>query len=607
MLVGCVLPSGGLMRFWPASIVGPWRHMQDRPTQFDQLLAELNLPDWFWTSFPEGAETVSERGAEDVVQLFYSRIPADMPFWSTWLEMVWHWWGPTLGWGVFFVAVFGSVLGISFILRRQWVENERIAFPIAQVQMALVEQPQAGAWLNSTFRARSFWIAVGVMLLIRALTGLNQYWPKYFEEIPLEFNLREIFADPPWAYMDHYVSAAAVFPLVVALMFFVSSRIALSLWGFVILWQGVMMGTGSVGYEITRNDRRDINLGALLAFALMILWTGRRHYTKVIRLMFMPAREGEETGLFMHYRTAGWLAGAGAIGAIAWLMHVGMSFGGAFLLIVGLLTIWLVMANVVAHSGFLSPATLSGPREWFLDIYRNPEPAVNYSVTDVANHFHAQKIGGMWAYTPDQLGVYATHGLRVASEYARDAGRGLIIAMVLALLVGFFVAQTSTLYCYYAYGSTQDRSAQTPINAEVLNGQPEWTVNHTMRMHEHGHPPIHPTWWDFKWVVGSFSATGVLAFLQLSYAWWPLHPIGLLMLFPFSMGRLWFSIFLGWLIKVLIVRFGGASLFISARPFFMGVIIGEVLSAGIYALLAALLWSLGIEYQTVRFLPTSQF
>jgi hypothetical protein len=39
--------------------------------------------------------------------------------------------------------------------------------------------------------------------------------------------------------------------------------------------------------------------------------------------------------------------------------------------------------------------------------------------------------------------------------------------------------------------------------------------------------------------------------------WFPLHPVGILMCVPFAMYSMWFSIFLGWLCKVLITRFGG--------------------------------------------------
>lgn len=101
--------------------------------------------------------------------------------------------------------------------------------------------------------------------------------------------------------------------------------------------------------------------------------------------------------------------------------------------------------------------------------------------------------------------------------------------------------------------------------------------------------------------------TAILAFGQLRYSWWPLHPIGLLMVFSYSMRRVWFSIFLGWAIKALIVRFGGARVYQRARPLFMGVIIGEVIASGLFGVLSIILWKLGIEYNPLTFLPNTQF
>ena len=46
----------------------------------------------------------------------------------------------------------------------------------------------------------------------------------------------------------------------------------------------------------------------------------------------------------------------------------------------------------------------------------------------------------------------------------------------------------------------------------------------------------------------------------LRWASWPLLPVGVVTAFGNPIGNAWFSIFVGWLAKVLIVRFGGARL-----------------------------------------------
>ena len=69
----------------------------------------------------------------------------------------------------------------------------------------------------------------------------------------------------------------------------------------------------------------------------------------------------------------------------------------------------------------------------------------------------------------------------------------------------------------------------------------------------------------------------LLILCHYGFAWWPLHPIG------FGVSRAWGttvvagSIFIVWLIKVIILRFGGTQLYRQAQPFFIGILVGYVL------------------------------
>ena len=57
---------------------------------------------------------------------------------------------------------------------------------------------------------------------------------------------------------------------------------------------------------------------------------------------------------------------------------------------------------------------------------------------------------------------------------------------------------------------------------------------------------------------------------------WPLHYLGLPIAtsLPISLG--WFSIMIGWLFKLFIVRYGGVRLYRTIRPFFIGLIAGQI-------------------------------
>jgi hypothetical protein len=51
---------------------------------------------------------------------------------------------------------------------------------------------------------------------------------------------------------------------------------------------------------------------------------------------------------------------------------------------------------------------------------------------------------------------------------------------------------------------------------------------------------------------------------------------------------LWFSVLLGWLAKVVILRLGGLGVYRAALPFFLGLILGDVLNAVVWIVLGAL-------------------
>jgi len=48
--------------------------------------------------------------------------------------------------------------------------------------------------------------------------------------------------------------------------------------------------------------------------------------------------------------------------------------------------------------------------------------------------------------------------------------------------------------------------------------------------------------------------TAALSVLRLRFVSWPLHPVGLLLAHSYPIKMVWFSVFVGWLLKVLAVR-----------------------------------------------------
>ena len=66
-----------------------------------------------------------------------------------------------------------------------------------------------------------------------------------------------------------------------------------------------------------------------------------------------------------------------------------------------------------------------------------------------------------------------------------------------------------------------------------------------------------------------------LAVMSRRFIWWPFHPLGYIVGGEWIFRYLWFSIFLAWLIKWIILKLGGLDAHRKAVPFFVGVTVGD--------------------------------
>ena len=51
------------------------------------------------------------------------------------------------------------------------------------------------------------------------------------------------------------------------------------------------------------------------------------------------------------------------------------------------------------------------------------------------------------------------------------------------------------------------------------------------------------------------------------------------------MNWVWFSIFTAWVLKSIILKFGGSAGYLKTRPFFLGLILGQVSVAGLWLII----------------------
>jgi hypothetical protein len=612
-LVSCCLPSSGLMRYLPANLVGIYHYAGVDASWRQTLVDQVNPPDWLFPKFQ--TKNVMDRGTVDpVISDYWSRAdvkPADDNFLGHLRAVPWSKWAlPAAAWGVFLIGMYGAILCASVIFRKQWSENERLAFPLASVYLSLIDTPPPGRAFNDLFRAPRFWIAFGFVFLIHLIRGLHVYLPDYVPDLPIGFQMWDIYGKPPWAYTEYGFKGAQIYFCVIGVTFFISSSVAFSLWFFYLLKQAALMIMGTYQYEFTPGMEQDQLLGALVPFVLAGLWVGRKHWALVIRQMMSGEDKEEPRGRYLSYAVAGW----GFVICVAimgvWMKLAGISFLGIFVILSMLGMMFLAVARIVAETGLVFvqlPLPFFRPLKILaLDVGKSI--SVNTRTFFFTSWFHTLFGHDLRECLP----VYSTHALRVADEAAYEKGawrRGgmFFAALVLALVVGYFVSGSSMLYCEYKYASTLGIPSKSPINNygvfDSLHGQ---VFGPTQSYAQPGHAGLaEPHNSLFQLGIG-FAASALLAILRMRYAAWPLHPLGYILAWGpnYPMQRIWFSIIIGWLAKTLIVKFGGAGMFKQARSFFIGLIVGEAAAAALWLIVSLVLLSMGRTYHAIQLLPT---
>ena len=163
------------------------------------------------------------------------------------------------------------------------------------------------------------------------------------------------------------------------------------------------------------------------------------------------------------------------------------------------------------------------------------------------------------------------NGLKLADELGGDK-RPLFWAMILALVVSLASAVWMLLGVSYEAGALNMRLGGTgtahragfDFIARLLRTPTEAYI-----------------WGWFHTGTGA-AVMGVLMWARWRFISWPLHPLGYPIGPIWIMDALWFNMFLAWLIKIVVLKYRGVGLYRKTRPFFFGLILGNIVPGGIF-------------------------
>jgi len=161
--------------------------------------------------------------------------------------------------------------------------------------------------------------------------------------------------------------------------------------------------------------------------------------------------------------------------------------------------------------------------------------------------------------------------LRLARRVGSGGLRGTAGVTVLASAAGTLAAFWALLHVMYQTGFESAHFRGPAVNS--FGNDPWRKLDNWLQNPVAADPGA-----AWAYVFGA----GVVFFLSMMrqrFIGWPFHPAGYLVAGSFGLIRLWLPILLAWLVKALILRYGGLRGYRAALPFFIGLVLGEF-SAG---------------------------
>ena len=97
--------------------------------------------------------------------------------------------------------------------------------------------------------------------------------------------------------------------------------------------------------------------------------------------------------------------------------------------------------------------------------------------------------------------------------------------------------------------------------------------------------PEGPRWDALQFMGLGAGIMSALMWARHQFVWWPLSPLGFAIAANWQTGHIFCSALLAWLLKAGILRYGGVRLYRELRPLFLGLILGEIVAAGLFLIL----------------------
>jgi hypothetical protein len=484
--------------------------------------------------------------------------------WARFIERLPMWATPVLAWTLFVTLLAGAMLCINSLMREEWTDREKLAFPIIQLPMAMAQDGAASPFWRNPF----MWGGFFAIAVIDTVNGLNFLYPS-IPRLNVRFlgDLALAFPDPPFNAIGW--TPIGLFPFITALAVFLPMDLLFSAIFFFFVRKAQQVVAASYGYPggvfgggwlvPAPPYFTEQSWGAFLGLFVTALWIARNYLREVWREIW-TGRQRERRAVPHRWTFLGLL------GCLLGLGGFGVATGLAPLLVVFYMAIFLAFSVAVTRlRSQLGPPThemaFMGPNQLIVD-FNGTQGLSTPVIARLATQFHFLNRIHRTHPMPHMLEAMKM------GERSHMSQRGLFLAILLAILAGSLAGHLVRIYAGYRWGAG-GAGGDTAAVVQNLVGNPR-TPN-TIAM---------------LFVGVGMGVVFLLDFVRFRVPWFPLHPAGYALAMNFGVDYYWFGLLVAFIVKGAVQRYSGLRGYRKLHNVALGVILGEFTLETVWAVIA---------------------
>lgn len=533
------IPAWPFSSYWISAITAP-HYYATTENQWAELFFQY-LPSWLILA-----------NEDQAISWFFEGVPETRPSFLGIIRNAWM--IPLFWWITFFLAIFVVGASAMVMLRKQWVEHERLTFPLAQIPLILIEEGTGRRAFPAVMQSKLFWYGFGITLFIflwnivgffnwvssipiGPLHNFPLVLARSFPAIPIRFNF-----------------------LVAGVGYFTNLNVLFSIWVFfviMIIQQGIMIRLGvPQAFAVVKSQHS----GGFLVFSLFALWAARRHLKDVFMKAIGKAPHVDDSREFFSYRMAALGVLGGVTYIVCWLYATGMSLGIIAFMMGSLLLMFVGVTRIVAETGIV-----------FLDL---PFETHDFTVAVIGSgsidtrNLTNLAIGNAYARNWRTLGMCSMGHIAKVDDEMGGTGKGSFKTITAVLALSIVVAVAYTVYLGYTHSGASNflEPAFNTGSKLPYDNLVKW-INNEQAI----------TGTEFWFMAIGGLVTALLIQAHHRFTWWSLHPIGFAVVMTPGMVSSVFSVFVVWFVKALLLKVGGIQLYRKAIPAVLGMLVAFVL------------------------------